>query len=855
MKRWMILSVTAVLLSAGSQGMAGEWELSLAEDTSPIVRRHHAPVVQANWVFWGPKWKWAGAKLALRADKTLTGSVSALSLRITGAVTSPKANVLKYTFEFTADRQLRGIIGGGLEFRLKPDSPALGPGTPAPTLLDDRRGWTWALPSGGITVSLDRPAAGVYFERGNKSQIRVMLLGTELAKGTHRFVMTVTGPKGAQVAKSPADRYGPAETDKWHARALPHDASPVDVSFLNEGEKPAGHRGFVRARGEDLVFEDGTKARFWGGNIAAYAIFADKKQIAAQARRIASLGYNLMRIHHHDSTRWVGRTVIDKRRKDSGQLDAEVMDRLDWWIKCLRDEGVYVWLDLHVGRQFKTGDRIATGFEEIRRRGGEGKGFCYFNPRVRELMKGFNGRYLRHVNRYTKLAYKDDPAIMGLLITNENDLTHHFGNLMLGDKGNPVHNRIFTDAVKAFCAKTNLPPGKTAQTWVPGPSKIFLNDVEHRFGADVMAHLKTLGVRVPVSTTNYWGRMGLYGLPALAADSTIIDAHSYGGSEAIGTNPRYQANYIHWIAPAQVHGKPVAITEWNVPYPVLDRFTAPLYVAAVAALQGWDAPMIYNYSQRAFDKPTRAAKWSTFMDPAMTGIMPAAAVAFRQGHIAGAKRTYCLLLDRRRTYYQGLSPANCATIRTLAEQSKLTLGLPDLKELDWDRPTRPGAAVTRVRDHDRDFIPPKQTYVRSDTGQITRDWARGVQTIDTPKTQAVQGWLGEAGELKTAAATFSITTPKAVVALTSLDGKPLAGSGRILLTALGRAVAPGGRTPWRTEPVKGTIRLRSAADGLKLVPLGPRGEQLRAQPLKTRRGAVVIPLPPPAGTHWFLLKR
>ena len=41
-------------------------------------------------------------------------------------------------------------------------------------------------------------------------------------------------------------------------------------------------------------------------------------------------------------------------------------------------------------------------------------------------------------------------------------------------------------------------------------------------------------------------------------------------------------------------------------------------------------------------------------------------------------------------------PANSATIRTLVEQSRLTIGLPDTSELDWDRASTPptGANAT-----------------------------------------------------------------------------------------------------------------------------------------------------------------
>jgi len=274
---------------------------------------------------------------------------------------------------------------------------------------------------------------------------------------------------------------------------------------------------------------------------------------------------------------------------------------------------------------------------------------------------------------------------------------------------------------------------------------------------------------------------------------------------------------------------------------------------SIAALQGWDAPMIYNYSQRAFDKPTRPAKWSTFSDPALTGMMPAAAVAFRQGHVAPAKNTYCLMLDRKQTYYQGLSPSNCATIRTLVEQSRLTIGLPDIGELDWDRKTAPAAGVKIVRETNRDFIPPGRTFVASDTGQLKRDWAAGFHTIDTPKTQAASGWI--AGKtIRLSDAAFEIQTPKAALAVTSLDGKPIAESKRILITAIARVVSPDGKMPLLSEPVRGALRIRSRVSGLKLVPLAPGAAELPAVPLARDKSAYVVTLPAPRGTHWFLLR-
>ncbi|MBN2270357.1 MAG: cellulase family glycosylhydrolase, partial [Sedimentisphaerales bacterium] len=549
-----ILILSAVVLTPVAFAEAPVWEMRVGDDVSIEIVCRQSPVITSNYVFWGADWKYAGAQMKLGASGPgpgdFSGQVTALGLKINGQVVSVAANKLKYTWNIDAERNLENIIGGGLEFRLALDSSSLGKKKTEPVLLDGNRGWQWQVsPEGPIAVEFDKSIANVYFERGNKNQIRAMFVGANVPKGIRAVSMTVTLPEGGTVAKTLAERYGPVETSQWYSDALAHDASPVDLSFLNH--RPAGRYGFIKALGDKLAFEKGGEARFWGGNIAAYAIYVDKEQIEAQAERIARLGYNLMRFHHHDSMSWVGRTVIDKNRPDSQHLDAEVMDRLDYWIKCLKERGVYVWLDLHVGRVFKEGDEIGEGFAEMDRRsegpGAEGKGYCYFNDRITQLMKQFNQMYLSHVNRYTALAYKDDPAIIGLLITNENDITSHFGNLMLRDKNNPYHNAIFEAEAKEFAEKHGLDPDKTLRTWEPGPSKLFLADKEYQWNTWMLGDLSRMGVKVPVSTTQMWGGMALFGLPSVAAGG-IIDVHSYGSAEDLSVNPRFKDNYVSYIA-------------------------------------------------------------------------------------------------------------------------------------------------------------------------------------------------------------------------------------------------------------------------------------------------------------------
>ena len=289
----------------------------------------------------------------------------------------------------------------------------------------------------------------------------------------------------------------------------------MDLSFLNAGDRPAGRHGTVKAEGDRLVFEDGTPARFWGTNLAGPVLFGTPREnVPRHARRIAQLGYNLVRIHQHDSN-WVHPNIFGSDPRDTRHFDQRSLDAIDYWVKCLEDEGVYIWLDMHYLRELKPGDGVTQGWNEIERAKGIMWGFNYVNPQLIELMKDLQHQYLGHVNKYTGRAYKDDPAVIGILITNENDLTAHFGLLFLPDHNNPVHQALYDREMQAFVKTTGLPADKVWRSWEPGPSKYLLNEMEHRFNRTMISALREDGVNSPIATTDFWAAGPLFSLPSL----------------------------------------------------------------------------------------------------------------------------------------------------------------------------------------------------------------------------------------------------------------------------------------------------------------------------------------------------
>jgi hypothetical protein len=665
----------------------------------------------------------------------------------------------------------------------------------------------------------------------------------------------------AAAEKDASARYASDERD-WLPDTLQWDAWPVDLRHLNASDRPAGRHGPVRAEGDRLVFQDGTEARFWGTNIQAFALFSTNREaIRQQARRLAAFGYNLVRFHHHDS-HWVVPNVFDESDGSTRRLRPASLESIDWWVKCLNDEGIYVWLDLHVGRRLLPGDGRAgvKGLSEMT--GADlDKGFVFVNPDLERLSEEFAAAYLVRKNKFTGQRYVDNPALLGVLVTNENDLNTHFAARMFPKARHSVHRALYETAVDRIKARLGLPSVRAADTWAGGPGKLVLATLEAEYFQRATAHLRGLGLKVLIAPGNYWGEQPWHALPSLALGD-VIDAHSYGQVEHLGTDPRVEPNYLVWVAGAQVAGKPLTISEWSIEMDRRDRFTAPVLFAAVASLQGWDAPMHFTYQQQPVEPPTRAQMGSNSYDPGLMVMMPAAAVLFRERHVRQATRTFHVQLTPDDVYLHKRTPAASMAIRTLTEQSRVAVTLPDTKELPWDAspPTPPRKQQSEpkpvlVTDLNQDFLPPGQNFVRSDTGELTRDWGAGYHTVDTSRTQATAGWMG-GRTVKLGDVEIRVRTPKAAVAVTSLDGNPIARSARLLVSAVAQVkTRSGDKLPFYAEPVRGQICLRTRANAGRLwaTPLLPSGTQGQTIPIPMAAGRHCFELPP-LGPHWFLLQ-
>ena len=215
----------------------------------------------------------------------------------------------------------------------------------------------------------------------------------------------------------------------------------MDLSFLNADDRPAGRHGLVKVDSDRLVFEDGTPARFWGANLRAPSSSRRPGRTSPGKRD----GWPSLATTSCEScsTSRTGSNPTSRRRRPGHPAprpplarSARLLDQVPQGRRHLRLAGHA----LSAGAQ--AGGRRLAGPGRDRPREEQLLRVQLRQPELMDLMKEFQHQYLSHVNRYTGLAYKDDPAVVGVLITNENDLTFHFG-WRFCPTTIPVHQALF----------------------------------------------------------------------------------------------------------------------------------------------------------------------------------------------------------------------------------------------------------------------------------------------------------------------------------------------------------------------------------------------------------------------------
>jgi hypothetical protein len=700
---------------------------------------------------------------------------------------------------------------------------------PSALLIQDNRGW------GGDTIEF-------------RFNFRRQEAAEQVPAGeTVERTFTLRRAGGLQAILDDGLVTSQTDTSDWFAYSLPWDSAPIDVSFLNH--RPAGKYGFVTVKdGRFVLADSGAEIRFWGTCFSAGANFPSHEQAEKIARRLARFGVNIVRTHHADAP-WAERHFFPAQADNTRTFDAENLDRFDYLVSCLKNEGIYVYLDQLVNRRFKSGDGVdAADKLEVC-----AKPYSNFDPKLIELQQEFSRNLWTHVNPYTGLAYKDDPAIALMEFANENDLFTQQVEL------EPYRTR-FEQQYRSWAAGLGIgiPPGPVNFRIKTDAMMRFLVEVQQDYYRRMERYLRDeVGVRVPLTGSN-WSRNAA--LLVALRDMDYTDSHTYWNHPqedgSVGNTPMTETRgtIFDGLAFQRLVGKPFFVSEWDEPWPNEWRAELPVWMAAIAAFQAWNGLTVYTYRHSAsVPVDSITGSFETFNDPARFGLFAHAALLFRRGDVApAAVRRAVVISGQQALGKDSPSPWSAPAYRGLSEVMRVDTGL-------FAPPTGYDSVVEVT----------ERSAVADDVrtaagGQIRHAIAQGVVTVDSPRTQALIGNLGAAGTVLTHDLQIECVTGFATIALSSLSDTPIAQSNQLLLTAVGRAENSGfrynlsrqkriaaGTGPILVEPVTATVAINNARRDLKVQALAATGEVLGDVPAQSVDGHLTFRIGLPCKTIYY----
>ncbi len=665
---------------------------------------------------------------------------------------------------------------------------------------------------------------------------------------------------------------------------LDSSATAADMSFLNS--EVAGSSGFITVKDGHFIDGRGERIRFFGTNLAYGSAFPDKETAAAIAARLKKLGMNVVRFHSMDNQA-VPRGIWDSTMMafDKGQ-----MDRLDWFIYQLKLHGVYSNLNLHVTRNYPGAEY--KEFENFI----FGKALDLFYRPYIQMQKDYAGELLTHKNPYTGNIYAEEPCVAFVEVNNENSLLNSWRRL---PELRPDHKKALLDLWQTWIkshSSFRSKPGYNAdmmaiiknydRTGDTGKEMLwrFLMDTEFSYAKEMTDFIKNdLRIHALISETQA-DYSGVAGIRRESHVSDYIDMHAYwehpvfpGRSwsptdwhirnssmvtdKKAGTFPRLTRN--------RVEGMPLTISEYDHPAPSF--FDAEMFpmLNSVAAFQDFDA--VYHFT---FDSPYNKGRIDRFFTsaghPLKQVFVPAGAVLFRMGAVNPGVKRIRLGLPEDAIAGELMKTGEATGYRVTGmnniwDRAGSGNALAILNQISVDMKAVELKLSEQVTVPDGPWV--------SETGEITwdtRDSINAVFKINAPAARAAIGYIGGKNiDLGTVSVQMDTTRNNwATITLTSLDGKSLEESSRVLLVAAGRVE----NTDWKWDDRFTTIgsnwgKAPTMAEGIpvKLVfrdmkkftvyALDPAGKETVKVTINRKKGDQIVNIGAQYKTLWYIITR
>ena len=622
---------------------------------------------------------------------------------------------------------------------------------PTQILLQDSAVW------GGMHLTLR-----IYFAEGPVKG------GTEYAIDA-TFLAPDAGPlalgKGDAITINAGPDWIPLSYDPWIEQG-----SALDFSTVLPHHAPAGKFGRVIAVGDHFEFENlpGVPQRFYGVNLCGTANLPSSREAADRfAANIARIGYNSLRIHHHERN-----LIVEGGNWHEGQDDTtpspEQWEKFDNLVAACVENGLYLTTDLFVSRSHLIPWRsIGINRDGCISNTGHFKVLCAFWEPAYSNLCAWTRNFLGHVNPRTGRSLAEEPALATLALINEGNLGN-WGGAFLRDL--PGVAEAWGKPIPDDCNDPEF--------------AIFLAERETALFERLKAFVRNeCGCKAPLSSLSCWYNPPQYQLVRTHFD--YVDDHFYVDhpifldkswslpSKCANVNPVAGASGgardVEW---RRLMDKPFCLTEWNYSAPGRFRGVGGIATGALGALQDWSGMwrFAWSHGRGGIEHPGGSIGYFDMnSDPLGLAAERAALCLFLRRDIDPLEEERPAVLDAADL----LDPAKDYG-RFPGPQQPLSLG--------WS--ARVGTIVKGAG-----LPPPDSPSSCPDSralSRVTTSTPDGSFMLDTPRTAGgfAESGVHQAGPVKFEILPSSQSPVAATVWASSLDGEPIASSSRILVTHL-----------------------------------------------------------------------
>lgn len=549
--------------------------------------------------------------------------------------------------------------------------------------------------------------------------------------------------KGADYDKVEAKKDGPLDYGKWYpldTSGIKMSSHLVDWSVLLDA--PAGKHGFISRKDGKLYFETGKEAKFFGTVLIAGDCFKPAPQVDSLVERLAKMGCNTLRLHLMD-TEWAEPNIFAEKGS-TRKLGKEQLEKMDYLIYKCKQKGIYTFFDFCAAREFYTADGVA---EQAPSYGAKQNGF--FSRKLIDLQKEFIAQLMTHKNKYTGVAYVDEPAIALTELINETNIYSQFGeNLITGAYANELQERWENEGhrgkVPFFTNDYDQTPSRLKLT-TKGDFKEavqFYKKIEDDYFKEMFSFCKdSLKLKMPITGSNMPER-----ILSLVASTKDMD---YAANDAYWDHPRMWELSNGWdgryMAPVDNKSQLQHAKESTVPqlayfknsnqpfvawgdqtFPNEYQFEGNAFITLYGSLQGWSGLMQHciNYNN------VGQAKLDMFMfnhqpdDMAMWAVL---SPLFLRGDVSEAKGEIIEPIAEKEFFQNG----NYSDF--LDSNWQVPFITKYAKSYDAKKITKPPVAFIDK------YI--NKHILTSDTKELVFDTKKGVITVAAPRVQGVLGHI------------------------------------------------------------------------------------------------------------------